>query len=116
MPRSRAIRRASGDALTRPSARAGSVGSAAVTCSEPLVDACFPCSRSSSRAGAREPSSCTDSSAFASGSGAETCSPSSPITAIVWPTGTSPSATAICSRTPEASASTSWVTLSVSSS
>ena len=43
-------------------------------------------------------------------------SPSSPITAIVFPTGTSPSATAIFSSTPEKSASTSCVTLSVSSS
>ena len=40
----------------------------------------------------------------------------SPITATVRPTGTSPEETAILSRTPEASASTSWVTLSVSSS
>src|SRR5207249_11531499 len=47
---------------------------------------------------------------------ASTCSPCSPITAIVLPTATSPSATAIFRRTPDASASTSWVTLSVSSS
>ena len=46
----------------------------------------------------------------------ETSSPSSPITAIVLPTSTSPSETAIFSRTPDASASTSCVTLSVSSS
>jgi len=44
----------------------------------------------------------------------ETCSPSSPITAIVWPTGTSPEATLIFNSTPLASASTSCVALSVS--
>jgi hypothetical protein len=38
------------------------------------------------------------------------------MTAIVSPTGTSPSCTAIFNSTPEASASTSCVTLSVSSS
>src|SRR5262249_4808793 len=47
---------------------------------------------------------------------AGTSSPCSPITATVWPTSTSPSATAILSRTPDASASTSCVTFSVSSS
>ena len=43
-----------------------------------------------------------------------TSSPSSPITATVSPTGTSPEATAIFSSTPLASASTSCVALSVS--
>jgi len=42
--------------------------------------------------------------------------PSSPITATVRPTGTSPDSTAIFSSTPLASASTSWVTFSVSTS
>src|SRR5207249_4468265 len=65
---------------------------------------------SSSRAGPGEPSS----SGRSSTSG--TSSPCSPMTAIVWPTGTSPSCTAIFRRTPEKSASTSCVTLSVSSS
>ena len=45
-----------------------------------------------------------------------TSSPGSPIQAIVWPTGASPSASAICSSTPAKSDSTSWVTLSVSTS
>ena len=45
-----------------------------------------------------------------------TSSPSCPMIAIVRPTSTSPSCTAILSRTPEKSASTSCVTLSVSSS
>src|SRR5207302_10171068 len=48
--------------------------------------------------------------------GSSTFSPASPITAIVLPTSTSPSWTEIFSNTPDASASTSWVTLSVSSS
>ena len=48
--------------------------------------------------------------------GVETSSPSLPIKAIVWPTGTSPSGSAIFSSTPRSSASTSCVTLSVSSS
>ena len=43
-------------------------------------------------------------------------SPSLPMTPTVVPTSTSPSATTILSRMPSASASTSWVTLSVSSS
>src|SRR5439155_269740 len=45
-----------------------------------------------------------------------TDSPGSPMKAIVVPTGTSPSGTAILSSTPAASASTSCVTFSVSSS
>src|SRR5207237_2278097 len=48
--------------------------------------------------------------------GSGTASPSSPMTAIVWPTGTSPDSTAIFSSTPLASASTSCVALSVSTS
>ena len=48
--------------------------------------------------------------------GLETSSPASPITATVCPTGTSPDCTAIFSSTPLASASTSCVALSVSSS
>src|SRR5205823_4195227 len=50
------------------------------------------------------------------GASTETDSPASPITAIVWPTGTSPDSTAIFSSTPLASASTSCVALSVSTS
>ena len=46
----------------------------------------------------------------------DTSSPAVPITAMVLPTSTSPSSTRILSRTPSASASTSCVTLSVSSS
>ena len=45
-----------------------------------------------------------------------TSSPSLPMNAIVLPTSTSPESTRILSRTPSASASTSCVTLSVSSS
>ena len=52
----------------------------------------------------------------ASGASSATSSPCWPITAIVFPTSTSPSEIAILSSTPEASASTSCVTLSVSSS
>ena len=84
-----------------------------------------PRSRSSSRAGAARafllgaprPTSRRRSSGSGSlGSASGTSSPSSPMTAIVWPTGTSPSWTAIFSSTPDASASTSCVTFSVSSS
>ena len=46
----------------------------------------------------------------------ETSSPCLADHATVCPTGTSPAATAIFSSTPDASASTSWVALSVSSS
>ena len=113
MPRSRAIRRASGDALTRPFR---SCSRTSVTCSDISRDAAAPSSRSASRFGAREPSSCGVSSASVSSAACGTSSPSSPMTATVCPTGTSPSWTAIFSRTPEASASTSCVTFSVSSS
>ena len=101
MPRSRAIRRASGEALMRSPSLRGS-GS-----------------------GARSGSGSSGFSAFDSSAGADTLpfpdtsgrdSPCSPMNAIVVPTGTSPSATAIFSNTPAASASTSCVTLSVSSS
>src|SRR5919198_3713567 len=69
-------------------------------------------------AGAASARSSTSGSSSPSGlsSPSGTSSPSSPMTAIVWPTGTSPSWMAIFSRTPEKSASTSCVTLSVSSS
>src|SRR5439155_19801507 len=49
-------------------------------------------------------------------SSCDTSSPWAPMSAIVVPTSTSPSATTILSRTPPESASTSCVTLSVSSS
>ena len=74
-----------------------------------------PSGRSSSRAGAAEPPRRLATVVDAP-STADTSSPCSPITATVRPTSTSPSWTAILSRTPEASASTSWVTFSVSSS
>src|SRR6266516_3776291 len=83
-----------------------------------------PRSLSCSRARAGEPSSSGSSDTsraaepFPAGSlgGASTCSPCSPITAIVLPTSTSPEEIAIFRRTPDASASTSCVTFSVSSS
>ena len=98
MPRSRAMRRASGDALMRP-----------------LVEPSVAGAGSATGFGA---SSFGFSSAFglASSAGADTDSPLSPMKPIVLPTSTSPSVTAILSRTPLASASTSCVTLSVSSS
>src|SRR5688500_13598361 len=109
MPRSRAILRASGEALMRPSARAGSATGASGSGSG---DGGAPAFGSASSCGGGAASfGCGASSAST-----ETSSPSSPITAIVRPTSTSPSETAILSRTPEASASTSCVTLSVSSS
>src|SRR4051812_33996946 len=96
IPRSRARRRASGEALTRPFVVAA--GCSVVRC----------CGAGSGwRSG-----SFGASAAATSG----TSSPSAPMKATVSPTGTSPSATAILSRTPAASASTSCVTLSVSSS
>src|SRR4029453_15058962 len=68
--------------------------------------------------GAREPSSsaCSSTSGSGSGSASGTSSPSSPTAAPLWPAGTSPSSTEIFRRTPEASASTSCVTFSVSTS
>ncbi len=128
MPRSRAIRLASGDAFTRAlppfSAAAGSGSAWAFSAA-----ASWPRSRSSSRSRAGSPSSWPSSSAtsaspsasasgsLASGSASGTSSPSSPMTAIALPTSiSSPSPARILSRTPEESASTSWVTFSVSSS
>src|SRR5919198_1167435 len=99
MPRSRAMRRARGDALTRPFVVAAGAGS--------LI--CVGSSR-------RSVSAFAGSFGSGCGSATSTFSPCSPITAIVLPTSTSPSLTAIFSRTPDASASTSCVTLSVSSS
>ena len=114
MPRSRAIRRASGEALTRPSRRGSRIS---VTLSARSAAAARPRSRSGSRAGAIDGASTpTPDSAEPGGGSSGTGSPSAPTNAIVWPTGTSPSRTAIFSSTPSASASTSWVTLSVSSS
>src|SRR5579884_1075954 len=98
MPRSRARRRASGDALTRPFA-----GDSAGACgASTTVSDTFEVSDTSSTGGA--------------GADAATSSPASPIHAIVCPTGASPSASAIFSSTPEKSDSTSCVTLSVSTS
>src|SRR6266851_1596326 len=122
-PRSRAIRRASGEALMRPPF---SSDGCLISATRSLIsaEARRPRSLSCSRARAGEPSSTgspdTSRAAepFPAGSlgSSLTCSPCSPITAIVLPTSTSPEEIAIFSRTPEASASTSCVTLSVSSS
>jgi hypothetical protein len=118
IPRSLAMRRASGDAFTRPpfTRCAGSLG--------PSGAASRPRSRSSSRSGASAgfstpisspPSSGSTRSGVSSSSG--TSSPASPMTAIGFPTSiSSPSFARIFSRTPLASASTSCVTFSVSSS
>jgi hypothetical protein len=111
MPFSRAMRRASGEALTRPpssacgsEAAAGASGSSGRPFSD-LGAASFGSSFSSA------------GSSFASGSASGTSSPSSPMTAMALPTSiSSPSPARILSRTPEESASTSWVTFSVSSS
>ena len=88
MPRSRAIRRASGEALTRPpvSLDAAPAGRSRPAARGGGAAACFG-------------SSCGAGSALGVLLG-ETSSPSSPIKATVWPTGTSPSLTAILSRTP----------------
>ena len=100
MPRSRAMRRASGDALIRPLPDA--------------IAACCGASCAGAGSGSLGFASAPRVGAAAATSG--TSSPSEPMNATVCPTGTSPSATAILSRTPAASASTSCVTLSVSSS
>ncbi len=103
IPRSRAMRRASGDAFTRPPSALGE-GSI---------------SGASGAAGSSATGSGAGFAAAASGSGAvtSTSSPSSPMTAIARPTSiSSPSPARIFSRTPEASDSTSCVTFSVSSS
>ena len=107
MPRSRAMRRASGDALILSPSRRGSAAG-----SGPGSGACAASgSGFGSSLGA---SAALSTLPFPDTSG--TASPFSPMNAIVVPTGTSPSETAILSRTPAASASTSCVTLSVSSS
>ncbi len=117
IPRSRAMRRASGDALTRPPFVLSTLCSGS---DGPSGASSRPRSRSSSRSGAGEPSSCASSSETSVGSSASpsgTSSPCSPMTAIALPTSiSSPSPARILSRTPEASASTSCVTFSVSSS
>ena len=105
MPRSRAMRRASGDALIlSPSRRGSAAGSGSGACA--ASGSGFGSSLGVSAALSTLP--------FPDTSG--TASPFSPMNAIVVPTGTSPSETAIFSSTPAASASTSCVTLSVSSS
>ena len=118
IPRSRAIRRASGEALIRPSARA--VGAERAAPRPPAPRRPGPASRSGSRAGASAGRSAPAGSASAGPAPlpeeSGTASPSWPMNATVTPTGTSPSCTAIFSRTPSASASTSCVTFSVSTS
>ena len=123
MPRSRAMRRASGEALMRPPF---SPEGCLISATRSLIsaDARRPRSLSCSRARAGEPSSSGSpdtprpAEPFPAGSlgSSSTCSPCSPMTAIVLPTSTSPDEIAIFRRTPDASASTSCVTLSVSSS
>ena len=114
IPRSRAIRRASGEALTRSPglrgsgcAAAGFSGSSAFG-SSVFGSSVFGSSALGFSAGGAETLPFPDTSG--------TSSPASPMNAIVVPTGTSPSETAILSSTPPASASTSCVTFSVSSS
>src|SRR5712691_2393375 len=107
MPRSRAIRRASGDALIRPP-------SLVWTGHESWTTGVSALAGRSSFGACLSFGFC--SFGWAPFPETATASPSSPITAIVLPTSTSPSDTAIFSRTPDASASTSCVTLSVSSS
>ena len=96
MPRSRASRRASGDALMRPFVVGSDTRFGSGTVSDTVL--------------------VSDTFGWGAGASTATVSPSLPMKAIVRPTSTSPSATAIFKRTPLASASTSWVTLSVSSS
>src|SRR3954454_2154514 len=103
IPRSRARRRASGEALTRPLAAAVAAPSGDGAGSDRGSSSAFSSLLLASVGGAASATSGTSS-------------PSAPMKATVCPTGTSPSATAILSRTPAASASTSCVTLSVSSS
>ena len=94
MPRSRAIRRASGDALSaRPlsAAPAGAGAGSSLGCGRPRQ------SRSPARR-LRGPAAAA-TVPFAGSPGPS--SPCSPMNAIVVPTGTSPSATAILSRTPD---------------
>ncbi len=130
IPFSRASLRASGDALTRPSGRTGASATAAVAASAVAAAASWPRARWSSIPGAELPSVCglvllldrrlvrlrLGSAAGAAPFPEGTSSPSLPMKAIVRPTSTSPESTTIFSRTPSASASTSCVTLSVSSS
>ena len=129
IPFSRASRRASGEALTRPSGRTGASATAAVAASAVAAAASWPRSRWSSipaaeralrlrlvllldRGLVRSRPLRPARPPFPEG----TSSPSLPMKAIVRPTSTSPESTTIFSRTPSASASTSCVTLSVSSS
>ena len=112
-PRSRAIRRASGDALIRPPP--GSGGPAPRRrCRPPTAQAPRPPLGPGGRSG------CLGRSGSASPARAPrrraAVVAAVPITAIVEPTSTSPSATTILSSTPSKSDSTSCVTLSVSSS
>ena len=108
MPRSRAIRRARGEALMRPRRRRGarrSTGSARNLGLRP----------SSSRLGAA-PRRALGQFGRHVRTGSRPHRPAHRSPRRSAPTGTSPSWTAILSRTPLASASTSWVTLSVSTS
>src|SRR5262249_14007697 len=105
MPRSRAIRRASGLALMR-SPVSSAVDEVSPFCCAGLA----PDMAGSAAAGS------AGAAGAAGGGSTATVSPASPLTASVWPTGTSPDSTAIFSSTPLASASTSCVALSVSTS
>ena len=78
------------------------------------AEASRPSSRSGSRSCASAGFSADCGMPLSLGASAWISSPSSPIQAIVWPTGASPSASAIFSSTPAKSDSTSCVTLSVS--
>ncbi len=100
IPRSRAMRRASGDALMRPFTVVAAAGAAT----------------GAGAASATGSTAAGSGAAFTSAATSGTLSSFAPMKPIVRPTGTSPSVTAIFSRTPVASASTSCVTLSVSSS
>ena len=103
MPRSFARRRASGEAFTRPPVETGASATG------------LGASGSGSGAAAAGAGSAASGLPFV-GAGTATSSPAAPITATVLPTSTSPSWTRIRRSTPEASASTSCVTFSVSSS
>ena len=122
MPRSFARRRASGEALIRPPSRwigatcarfAGLLGPRLLALGAIVVAGrariAFLGRLALGHLGPPPPP-------FVDADGFGASSPSAPITAIALPTSTSPSWTRIESRTPEASASTSCVTFSVSSS
>src|SRR3954454_19026872 len=108
MPRSRAMRRASGEALMRPPFD----GAAALDSTRSAASAAArrPSSRSGARSSALAGFSALASAPVSSGSSvsadsagssaAATCSPSLPMYAIVWPTGASPDSSVFFRRTP----------------